>query len=479
MDVGYRIVEVEDWHKIPANKLPYNNQIFCYSNIDEIKSYNMGLYLNNKRQYCVGGFVGVCVLKNIYDEDYIDEAGNKIILKVIPRFKVSPWEMLSKVMNDAEYDKYVIAADARKESFYEIFDDEKPLKLDVDESGGEVLLAVSFIRACYKVCSTILNRRMSYTCENLNGKVRGRIDFNNQIRKNIVNGREDRIYCKYPKFSEDTLENQILKQGLLKSESILRVNSCFDVKGLVKIREMLIYCKKRLTSVTDMTIKRSDFSQVNDKGFNASYAPAINLAKMVLLHSSMSVSSKGEKSSYVVPYAIRMETVFEYYARFMIKELFENRTDKNEWKIDDYKDISDPNDLLKTTKNNDAYIMKSYIPDIAIMHFNKEDGKWEYVTVLDVKYQRSSDPNESSVRHNTHQLFFYMLLLNTCKCGFIFPSEYGRDYGSFIDEIIQQNGEVNGLSRYYSEFHISFEKNENDKTLQRLAKYNELRGMYK
>ena len=87
----------------------------------------------------------------------------------------------------------------------------------------------------------MLNRNMSYISENLNGKIRGRIDFSKHIKKNIAYGREDRIYCKYPSFSENTIENKILKKALEMSERLLQVNHCLDVEGLSKIREMHSY----------------------------------------------------------------------------------------------------------------------------------------------------------------------------------------------------------------------------------------------
>lgn len=469
---GYHVIEVRDWSKIPRTKLKYDDKLFCYKNANSCDSSNLGIYLNERDEYCASGYVGVCVLKDKFDEDYIAPDGKKVILKVIPRFKVSPWEMLADVMNDNEYEKYSASAEERGQSFYEIFEDEKPLLLDIEEYGGEVLLAISCIRSSYKICTGIISRKMDYVQENLNGKIRGRIDFSNHIKKNVVIGREDRIYCKYPKFSEDTIENQIIKKSILLAERILKVNKCLEVDGLAKIREMLMYCKKRLSLISDREIRKSDFLAVNTKGFNSAYAPAIKIAEMLITHSSMSISSKGDKTGFVVPYAIRMETVFEFYIRSLVKKYINtDEKNKNRIRVDNYRDAAHPEELLKTSTNKDLYLMSNYIPDIAIQEYNDEKKCWEYTTVLDVKYQKSSDPNSETVRHNSHQLLFYALLLNVTKCGFVFPEENGKEYPEVVEELVIQEGDAAKTERIYAEFHIGYQLHDREKEMKRMFEY--------
>lgn len=468
----YRVVEVRDWSRIPRKQLHFDDKLFCYKNANASDYINLGLYLNERDEYCACGFVGVCVLKDKYDEDYVGPDGKKIILKVVPRFKVNPWDMLAAVMNDDEYEKYSLCAENRGERFYEIFEDEKPLPLDVEDGGGEILLAISCIRACYKVCTRTVNRKMDYVQENLNGKIRGRVDFANHIKKNVVTGREDRIFCKYPAFSEDTIENQILKQSVLFSERILKVNNCLEIDGLAKIREMLLYCKRRLSRISEKNIKKSDYLAVNTRGFNSAYAPAIKLAEMLLSHSNMCISAKGDKTGFVVPFAIRMETIFEYYARTVIKDAI-NSDEKNKSKlrVDKYRDISEYEDLLKTTDNRDIYLMSSYIPDIAIQRYNSETERWEYTTVLDVKYQRSVDPRSETVRHNSHQLLFYALLLNTKECGFVFPEESGQADLLIEEKLVIQDGDAQKSDRFYSEFHIGYNESNREEEMKRILSY--------
>ena len=63
------------------------------------------------------------------------------------------------------------------------------------------------------------------------------------------------------------------------SERLLQVNHCLDVEGLSKIREMLVYSKKRMSNIQSKIIKKSDFLSVNITGFNSTYSHAIKLAE--------------------------------------------------------------------------------------------------------------------------------------------------------------------------------------------------------
>ena len=233
---------------------------------------------------------------------------------------------------------------------------------------------------------------------------------------------------------------------------------------------MLVYSKRRLKNVSDRIIKKSDFSIVDIKGFNAAYAPVIEIAEMIITHSAMSISAKGEKTGFVVPYAIRMETVFEYYMRSIIKKEFQK--DGNEaWRIDEYRDVTDKNSLLRTTLNENNYLMNTYIPDIAVQFYNDEKMQWEYVGVFDVKYQKSKNSNSEAVRHNSHQLLFYALLLNVSKCGFIFPQEEGQHYEKTEDYLVIQEGNLEKSNRVYTEFHFGYERRNTHNEMNRMIEY--------
>ncbi len=470
------IITVDDWSSIKS--LKYSEKIFCYKNVDSVDCENLGIYLDNRNQYRSSGYVGVCVLQGKDGQDYVGPDGKKIILHVKPRFRIlSPWQMLTEIMSDEEYEDYIQGSER---TLYTILDAETPIKLSIDDSGGEVLLAISFIRCCYKICSTNLKRKMSFKAENLKGKIRGRIDFTNQVKMNIARGREDQIFCKYPAFSEDILENQILKKALEISDRILRINKCMDAEGVDNIRSMSSYCHNRLKSISDITVKKSDFTVVDVKGFNAAYSPAINLAEMLLSHSNMSINSDGSKSGYVIPYAIKMESLFEFYTRTRIKKYLKEEDLRNKVRLDAYRSNKNSEDALYTIENDSAYLMKNYIPDIAFQinltpEKKDNDASWKYVAVMDVKYQKSTEKvGAEARRHNSHQLLFYALLLNVKRCGFVFPMDGNKPSEAQeeqSDSLILQEGNASGDERVYSEFHFGEKEDQQKREIKRLIAY--------
>ena len=56
---------------------------------------------------------------------------------------------------------------------------------------------------------------------NLN-KVKGRIDISRNERMNIMKKRYDKVFCRYQEYSEDTLENRLIKKALVFSQHILQ-----------------------------------------------------------------------------------------------------------------------------------------------------------------------------------------------------------------------------------------------------------------
>ncbi len=413
----YKVINVQDWSKV--DEIPISTEVA--SNINSVSPNQIGLYKDDKGQYHTSGFVGI---KKLYNKDgsttritdSIDnDYGKEVVLSVSPRFNLNQWEMLSTVMRDNEFERYT-HNDSNK--FFEIFYNEKPIKINTSENGGELILAMSFVRCCQVLCRKQLKSKLEFTESNLNGKLRGNIVINKHIKQNLTQGRADRIYCRYPTFSIDTLENRILKAALSVADKIIKNNS-----NLNEMRKMIRYCKTSFQNVRSVSIKKSDFSSIKITGFNSYYKDSIDLAKILLNYGTIDISQNPEKSNYkmIIPYVIKMESLFEFYVRSKIKEYLNNNKFDN-LKIDKYRTNRDK-DVLKTIDNNSgAYLMESYIPDIALMRKCDIDQEWKYIAVYDVKYQNYIRPSSrDTVRHNSHQLLFYMLLLNVNKCGFIFP----------------------------------------------------------
>lgn len=191
---------------------------------------NLGIHYYRNKLY-TSNLVGICRIKSVDDETLYDAEGNELLIKVIPRFNVKIVELLNYMRDDDEFDRYMapqtisnrhkerdIEAIDRNEIFY-FYVNENPLKVDEKISGENSIITVTvFLTLLRLLCKKPLMGRMMKKEKNLTGKVKGKIVIEKNIRANTMHGRNDRFYCQYLQFSEDIIENQILKAALKKSK---------------------------------------------------------------------------------------------------------------------------------------------------------------------------------------------------------------------------------------------------------------------
>lgn len=290
------------------------------------------------------------------------------------------------------------------------------------------------------------------------------------IKQNVSQAREDRIFCKYPIFTVDTLENRIMKAALIKAKKVFR-NNGIAVKEIGRIYS---YCENSLKAVRTVSISKSDFNRVNTTGFNSCYKRVMGLAKTVLLNTGVNdlIGKETDEIRYVIPYTINMESLFEFYVRAVLKEYLRKDSDSH-IVLDEYR-MSQKNPLL-TLKDSDqqAYLMNHYVPDIALI--DQSDSESKYIAVFDVKYQNSLNTVYSETRrHNSHQLLFYTLLLNVKRCGFIFPKQRKDEKLDDLEmyELNIQSGDARDTSdREYTQWSAEFTSTSNNRLAERIVHY--------
>jgi len=458
---------LKDWNRDYDKLIPKGTA--AAKSMNGVIPEEMGLYIDDKGYYHTSGYVGVGWLRDYQGKNITAPiTGEKIAVMISPRFSsMNPWEMLIKVMNDPEYELYTSGTNG---DFFEIYTGEDLIPVPNTESGGELLAAISFVKECEKICKKHLRQAMDFREDNFNGKVVGNIQVAKHIKQNITQGREDRIYCRYPVFTVDTLENRVMKAALAKAKRIFKKNG-ITVKEIGRIYS---YCENALKAVRLVGISKSDFNRTNITGFNSYYKNVLELAKTVLLGNGVNdlFSEETDDIKYVIPYTINMESLFEFYVRATLKEYLRRDTGSN-IVLDEYR-MPQKNPLL-TLKDSDhrAYLMNNYVPDIALI--DREGGENKYIAVFDVKYQNSTNVVYSETRrHNSHQLLFYTLLLNVTRCGFIFPKpKTDEDLGDLeMYELNIQTGDAMDPSeREYTQWSAEFTSKQNDGLAKRIMHY--------
>lgn len=455
-------------------------------NIDEVlcstdaEIVNLGIRRINGRLYS-GNYVGVCQLKGINKKSIFSVDGRAVILKIEPRFPISVVDMLDVIREDDEFERYLAPQsnrlnEANKEvedlydnELFHFFDDEDPIFLkDNIARESSIITASVFITMLKSLCSRPLMGKMVRKEENLVGKAKGKIVFNKNIQKNTLRGRDDRIYCRYLQYTEDVLENRVLKAALHKAEIFL--NKYFgSVSGSKNsYRDMTAYCRNALAHISYTKISRLDLNKIKTTGVYVYYKPVINAAKMVLNEITLEATGASTVTSYVVPYAISMDKLFEMYVRAYFKKAGVKSYDSKEdgIKISQYDDKTAV--LREKNKSYANYIGGNIKPDIII--YDSNTGNY---IVFDVKYKDSL--NSRSSRPDRLQILAYGLMLNCANIGNIFPTQDGTN------NIYYKRNEINSResrTRYYNQMEIAIDSNwrfemqqKNDDSTMRVMEY--------
>ena len=268
-----------------------------------------------------------------------------------------------------------------------------------------------------KGCRRPLMGRMLKEEENLTGKVKGKIVIEKNIRSNTMHGRNDRFYCQYLRFSDDIIENQILKAALRKAKRFI-VDYFGDYsKDNNNYASMISYCSNALRHISDIQCSGTACNGLKFSGCYTYYKPVMAMARMVL--DDISVESNGEISTtgYIVPYAISMEKLFEVYVRAYLKkngiESYRSKSDKG-IRLEKYDNKTDVFMEEEGLSNPGKYISGSIKPDLILT--DRESGE---TVVFDVKYK---DYTNGDSRNDRLQLLAYSMMMNANNVGIILPT---------------------------------------------------------
>lgn len=395
---------------------------------------NLGIHYYRNSLYS-SNLVGISRVKSVDDETLYDAEGNELLIEVVPRFNLKVVELLNYIQGDDEFDRYMapqtisnrckekdIEAIDRNEIFY-FFENEKPLKVDDGICAENSIITVTvFLTLLRLLCRRPLMGRMLKEEENLVGKVKGKIVIEKNIRANTMHGRNDRFYCQYLHFSDDIVENQILKAALKKAKRFIVDNFGAYSKDNNNYASMISYCSNALRHVSDIQCSGSVCNGLKFSGCYTYYKPVIANARMIL--DDISIESNGEISTtgYIVPYAISMEKLFEVYVRAYLKKngIAPYRSKSNTGiRLERFDNKTEVFLEEEGLVNPGKYISGSIKPDLILT--DCESGE---TVVFDVKYK---DYANGDSRDDRLQLLAYSMMMNANNVGIILPAQAGAE----------------------------------------------------
>lgn len=272
-------------------------------------------YLDLKNNFKLG--LGFDIYGNLWSSyyigiDWIKE--NESYIAVEPKIKNLDYvKMFVHCLNHPEISKFT------KEIYHIDF---QKAQIETQNANWDLtpFLVVHFLSLVETITKQGLKSNYIIREENLSSKIKGKILFSQQLKKNIVSKREDRIYCRFQEYSIDCFENRLLKKALLFVQR-------YTTKHLDKEKYKLLFQKQnRLLSAFENISENISYSETKRIKINAlykEYVEAIDLAKKILRrfgYSYMNTLKTEEKK--LSPFWIDMSKLFELYVYSLLKDAY-------------------------------------------------------------------------------------------------------------------------------------------------------------
>lgn len=156
--------------------------------------------------------------------------------------------------------------------------------------------------------------------ENNLKKVKGRIDIFRNERQNIQKKRFDKVFCRYQEFSEDTLENRLIKKALLFSQQILQVEGISE--SMLPLQHTVHECLSAFTNVDDQ-IEVWEVKAIKHHKIFREYDDAIKLAQMILHRYDYNITNiTTAEEEYCPVFWIDMAMLYEHYVLGLLREAY-------------------------------------------------------------------------------------------------------------------------------------------------------------
>lgn len=203
--------------------------------------------------------------------------------------------------------------------FYGIDFDSRPIKTHVFNNQITPLIVIHFIALLKKITKRGLKKAYVIRNENLQSRIKGRIQISRHIRQNITPHREDRIYCRYQEYTVDNPENRILKKALHYAESYLGTLSAHQ--SFAVLMSTVNHIKTFFTDVSEEAGLHELKSIAHNKIYKE-YAEGIHIARMILRKFNYSISETRNNTGYTPAFWIDMSRLYEVYVYSKLYERY-------------------------------------------------------------------------------------------------------------------------------------------------------------
>lgn len=257
---------------------------------------------------------------NTFIGAFWSDEGHNTPLIILPKLDRGSENLITDVSGMLSQALY--AFDALKEvqegELYQFYKDQPPIPLENSQSEYlSLLLIVRYLSAMKDLVRKGLKKGYTHVTQNLNAKVKGKVQIAPTIKQNHLKGNILKTVCSYDLFSTDCPENRYLKKALVFAKHMLgRLG-----KVAPKLSEVIGYVSAPFDLIPDEIDTRSVFTKRNNPFFRE-YKIALEIANQILNLNDHRLSAA--KIPRVYPHWIDMAKLFELYVLGLLKEQYGN-----------------------------------------------------------------------------------------------------------------------------------------------------------
>lgn len=183
------------------------------------------------------------------------------------------------------------------------------------------LLVGHFVSVVHSICRKGLMRDYVPVTENLNGKIKGKIDAPRTLSRNHAMGRYSSTVCRYQEFSTDCQANRILHTALEFCRRFMAGTVC-DNEASTRINLILNDTENAFRHV-GMANPHCRMPRLHINPFFEDYSEALRLAAMIFRRFGYSLDATDyEEGLLTPPFHINMPLLFELYVYALLKEAY-------------------------------------------------------------------------------------------------------------------------------------------------------------
>ena len=181
------------------------------------------------------------------------------------------------------------------------------------------LIVAHFLSIVKEIVKRGLKKDYVQREENLK-KVRGHISILRNERMNVLKKRYNKVFCRYQEFSEDTVENRLIKKALKFSWQILQVDGISE--SMLPLQHTVNDCLSAFTNVGD-EIEVWEVKAIKHHKIFKEYDDAIKLAQMILHRYDYSITNiTTVEEEYCPVFWIDMAMLYEHYVLGLLREAY-------------------------------------------------------------------------------------------------------------------------------------------------------------